>query len=176
MPAPRLTGRFSRTGAGLCGTSCVIRTAQVTGPFDPLPSSVPSREVHDRSAAGTSQVSQRPAELARHRAAGLSMAGRCILPPMRRPGSRGLLPGVVSPKRYPDINRVLATARGSRGPCVGQTLDPPVTFREPDGLFTEDGRPSRSRSKRCGEPLAPARFRPPYVRNHCYAGAHSGAP
>jgi hypothetical protein len=31
------------------------------------------------------------------------------------------------------------SARGSRGPRVGQTLDPPVIFREPDGLFTEDG-------------------------------------
>src|ERR1035441_6064818 len=30
------------------------------------------------------------------------------------------------------------------------------------------------RSKRFGEPLAPARFRPPYVRNHCYAGTHDG--
>jgi len=79
--------------SALCSTSCVIRTAQVTGPFDPLPSSVPSREVHGRPAAGTSQVSQRPAELAQHRPAGLSVAGRCILPPMRRPGSRGLLPG-----------------------------------------------------------------------------------
>ena len=29
-------------------------------------------------------------------------------------------------------------------------------------------------SKRCGEPLAPPRFRPPYVHNHCYAAAHSG--
>ena len=30
------------------------------------------------------------------------------------------------------------------------------------------------RGKRYGEPLAPPRFRPPYVRNQCYAGAHSG--
>jgi len=32
----------------------------------------------------------------------------------------------------------------------------------------------QTRSKRCGEPLARARIRPPYVRNHCYAAAHSG--
>ena len=29
-------------------------------------------------------------------------------------------------------------------------------------------------SERFGEPLAPAGFRPPYVRNHCYAAAHGG--
>src|ERR1039457_1936026 len=88
--------------------------------------------------------------------AGLSVAGRCILQPIRRPGRRGLLPGVVSPKRYPDISSILATARGSHGPCVGQTLDLPVIFREPDGLFTEDSGPSTSRSKRFGEPPASA--------------------
>jgi hypothetical protein len=84
------------------------------------------------------------------------VAGRCILQPIRRPGRIGLLPGVVSPKRYPDISSVLATARGSRGPCVGQTLDPPVIFPEPGGFFTEDGRPSKSRNQRFGEPPASA--------------------
>ena len=49
-----------------------------------------------------------------------------------------------------------------------------VIFWEPGGLFTGLSRPSKSRSKRFGEPLAPPRFRPPYVRNHCYAAAHSG--
>jgi hypothetical protein len=64
----------------------------------------------------------------------------------------------------PDISRVPASARGSRGPRVGQTLDPPVIFREPDMLFTEDGGPSRSRSKRFGESPAsasPSRASPP---------------
>ena len=84
------------------------------------------------------------------------MAGRCILQPIRRPGRRGLLPGVVSPKRYPDISSILATARGSHGPCVGQTLDPPVVCREPEGFITEDGGPSKSRRKRFGEPHASA--------------------
>jgi hypothetical protein len=46
--------------------------------------------------------------------------------------------------------------RWTRGPRVGQTRDPPVAFREPGGLFTEDGGPSKSRSQRFGEPLAPA--------------------
>jgi hypothetical protein len=49
-----------------------------------------------------------------------------------------------------------------------------VVYREPGGFFTENGGPSKSRSKRFGEPLAPRRFCPPYVRNHCYAAAHSG--
>jgi len=45
-----------------CDTGYAIRTAQVTGLFDLSPSSVPSREVRERSTAGTSQVSKRPAE------------------------------------------------------------------------------------------------------------------
>jgi hypothetical protein len=40
-------------------TGCVIRTEQATGPFDRSRLSVPSREVYERSAAGTSQVSRR---------------------------------------------------------------------------------------------------------------------
>jgi hypothetical protein len=84
------------------------------------------------------------------------VARRCILQPIRRPGKRGLLPRAVSPKRYPDISSVLATARGSHGPCVGQSFDLPVIFRERGGLFTEDGGPAKSRSKRFGEPPASA--------------------
>ena len=106
--------------------------------------------------------------------AGSSVAIRCILQAMDGPGRRGLLPSVVAqmkrkapggtvppqPRRYPDISRVLATARGSRGPCVGQTVRPPMIFRGPGGLFTEDSGLSKSRSKRFGEPLAWAGFRP----------------
>jgi hypothetical protein len=70
-------------------TGCVIRTAQVTGPFDRSPLSVPSREVHERSTVGTSQVSRRSAETDaapdNRLEAGLSAAGRCILQPMCRP-------------------------------------------------------------------------------------------
>src|SRR6266851_3434191 len=95
-------------------------------------------------------------------------------------GRRGLLPGVVAQmtrhgaRRHSsapaqghtsDISRVLATACGSHGPCVGQTRLPPVIFRGPGGLFTEDRGPPKSGSKRFGEPLAPAGFRPLYVRN-----------
>src|SRR5216683_8105715 len=72
---------------------------------------------------------------------------------MGGPGRRGLLPGVVAQmtrhgaRRHSsapaqgetsDVSRVLATARGSRGPCEGQTRPPPVIFRGPGGLFTED--------------------------------------
>ena len=108
--------------------------------------------VHRRYIPGRRRSAETGA--APHLEAGLSVAGGCILQPIRRPGRLGLLPGVVSPKRYPDIGRVLVSARGSRGPCVGQTLDPPVILREPDGLFTGDGGPSKSRSKRFGEPPA----------------------
>ena len=84
------------------------------------------------------------------------MASRRILQAIRRPGRRGLLPGAVSPRRYPDISSVLATASGSHGPCVGQTLDPPVIFPGPDGLFTENGGPLKLRTKRFGETPASA--------------------
>jgi hypothetical protein len=110
-------------------------------------------QVHPRSVGGQRKLA-RAAQLV----AGLSVAGRCILQPMCRPGRRGLLPAVVSPKRYPDISRVLVSARGSRGPCAGQTLDPPVIFREPDGLFTEDsGHRNQGESSSVNRPLPPPR-------------------
>src|ERR1039457_6158276 len=72
--------------AELAHLTGIVRTAQVTGPFDLSPSSVPSREVREWSTAGTSQVSERSAETgaaaAPHRPAGgrgSSVAGRCIL-------------------------------------------------------------------------------------------------
>jgi len=43
-------------------TGCVIRTEQMTDPFDRSLLSVPSRAVCERSTAGTSQVSRRSAE------------------------------------------------------------------------------------------------------------------
>ena len=84
------------------------------------------------------------------------MAGRCILPahPQTRQERSAARRG--QSKATPDISSVLVTARGSCGPCVGQTLDPPVIFRVPNGLFTENGGPSKLRTKRFGEPPASA--------------------
>jgi hypothetical protein len=84
------------------------------------PSSGPSREEPERSTAGQQAADGwcSTTQLEAH----LSVAGRGILKPMLRPGGRGLLPGAVSPTRYPDIRRAPATAYGSRGPCAGQTL------------------------------------------------------
>ena len=53
---------------------------------------------------------------------------------------------------------------------AGSPGQPPVIGKLPPG--TDDQR--KSESKRFGEPLAPPRIRPPYVRNHCYAATHSG--
>jgi len=143
-------------GAGPCDIGGVIRTAQVVGSFDLIGRHRyrPARyrkgppKAHRRSVRGQRKLAQhRPSE------SRLSAAGRCILQAMRRSGRRGLLPGVVAqmkrrgarrhssapvPRRYPDISRVPATARGSRGPCEGQTAGPPVIFRGL-GPFTEDG-------------------------------------
>src|SRR6266516_590304 len=47
-------------GVGTCDTGGGIRTVQVTGLFDLSPSLVPSREVHEEPAAGTSPVSKGP--------------------------------------------------------------------------------------------------------------------
>ena len=43
------------------------------------------------------------------------MAGRGILKPMLRPGRRGLLPGAVSPTRYPGIRRLSRLAMDAVG-------------------------------------------------------------
>ena len=132
----------------------------------------PSREVHERSIAGTWQVSKRSAETHTHRPAvsrlvrGRSLHSAAHLQTRR---ARPATPACQS-ERYHDLSRVLATARGSRGPSPRPASDLPAAWR----LITQDGGPSKSRSKRFGEPLAPPRIRPPYVRNHCYAAAPSG--
>jgi hypothetical protein len=133
-PVPRSTGRFTRNWPlwhRLCHQDC-----PGSGSFWPLVviGTIPRDmkgppQVHPRSVRGRRKLA-RTGQLE----AGLSAAGRCILQSIRRPGRRGLLPG-VSVKRHPDLSRVLATARQSRG----QTLGPPVLFREPGGLFSEDG-------------------------------------
>jgi hypothetical protein len=75
-------------GTGLWGIGCVIRTAQVTGPFSPLVviGTIP------RDMKGPPQVHPRSVRGRRKRArtgrleAGLSAAGRCILQSIRGPG------------------------------------------------------------------------------------------
>ena len=69
------------------------------GPFELSPSSGQFREVPERSTAGQQEADGTVA--ARQLEAHLSVAGRGILKPMLRPGRRGLLPGAVSPTRYP---------------------------------------------------------------------------
>jgi len=65
------------------------------------------------------------------------------------------------------------------GRCILQAMRepdrrPPVIFGSLAGSSPRTTGHRKPRSKRFGEPLAPARFRPPYVRNHCYAAAHGG--
>jgi formylglycine-generating enzyme required for sulfatase activity len=59
-------------------------------------------------------------------------------------------------------------------PAAGVSWWSAYAFARSEGKRLPSSGPSKSWSKRCGEPLAPPRFRPPYVRNHCYAAAHSG--
>jgi hypothetical protein len=113
-------------------TGCAITAVQVTGPFDRSPLSVPSREVNERSTAGTSQVSRR------------SASWKLVYP---RPVVAFCSPCADQARaaaRRGQTNAIPRCQQGSRecpwipGPRVGQTLDPPVIFREPDGLFTGD--------------------------------------
>jgi hypothetical protein len=189
VPAPRLNRRLGRSRSRPCDTGSVVRTAQVTGLLTSrVVGTVPARylkgppQVHHRSVRG-----QRSWPCHGLLETGSSMAGHCILQTRHGPGRHGPLPGVIAQMKRRTARRhrfapvegdtpisagVLATARGSRGSCVGQNMltssDRPG---EPGGLFTEDGGPLKSGSKRFGEPLAPAGFRPPYVRNHCRAAA-----
>jgi len=106
-----------------CDTGYAIRTAQVTGLFDLSPSSVPSREVHERSTAGTSQVSKRPAETgaAFCRPSGprwrglLCWRGSPHEVPRRQP-ARFPPPSMAIP-RYQQVLATARVSRGSRGPC-----------------------------------------------------------
>jgi hypothetical protein len=61
----------------------------------------------------------------------------------------------------------LATERGPRPGITGDLSGPGRPITGPDDCPSQE-------SERFGEPLAPAWFCPPYVRNHCYAAAHSG--
>ncbi len=74
-------------------------------------------------------------------------------------------------------NRPLDPAATARGICGLWWAKPAITSHLPGTWQGTSPRPvgqCNRGSKRFGEPLAPAGFRPPYVRNHCYAGAHSG--
>jgi hypothetical protein len=165
-------------------TGRVAGTVQVTLIFDLPPSPAPADEVHARSVAGIRQVHHRsagtgPAEsesVAGHRGprhpdpvwpAALSevtqRTTRCV---------GGAFPAEVQPdaRRSGWEPRLPADPATMRGPHPGITGDLPGHGKPVTG---PDGHRYR-RSKRFGEPLAPARFRPPYVRNHCYAGTHDG--
>jgi hypothetical protein len=124
-------------GTGLCGTGCVIRTAQVTGPFGRSPSSIPSREVHERSIAGTSQVSKRSAET--RAPASCKQAYPWPVVAFCRPGRGGLLRG-VSVKEIRDPSRALATAVDPVGQAWARPSTHPVAFRESCGLITRGRR------------------------------------
>jgi len=108
-------------GAGLCGASCVSRTAQVMGLFDLSPSSGPFREVPE----GPPQVSKRPTELVQHCPAGSTFirggswhSEAHAQTRQARPAARRGQPNAIP--RHP---QALATGHGCRGPCAGQTLD-----------------------------------------------------
>jgi hypothetical protein len=173
VPAPRLNRPVQRcVEFGPGDTGSVIRTAQVTGLFDLSPSSLPCRQVHEgpqqvhrRSVRGQRILAQRrPARSRFIRGQSLHSAGhaqaRRARPAARR-GSANDAPRRHATKFRPvqgatsDISRILATARGFLEPCRLQrrtTTDLPGAWRA-----LHPGRSAiKSRSKRFGEPLAPA--------------------
>jgi hypothetical protein len=140
--------------------------AQVTGPFDRSPLSVSSREVYERSTAGTSQVSGRSAETDAAPASWkLVIRGRSL-----RSAAHVQTRQARAAARRGQSKAIPRYQQGSRDcPWIpwtmrGQTPDPPVIFREPDGLFTEDGGhrdPGASGSVNRPLPLPrPEQFRP----------------
>ena len=128
-------------------TDYATRTAQVMGLFDLSPSSAPSREVHERSTAGTSRVNERSADTGAVGHAGPCCAGMAAQRTRHGAGSTVPLPSKATPPYQ----------QGSRGcPRILWAM------RRPDRRLTSDlpgpggdGGPSRSRSKRFGEPLTP---------------------
>jgi hypothetical protein len=141
--------------------------------FDLSPSSVPSREGHERSTAGPCQVSKRSAETRAHRPAGSRfIRGRFVAfcSPSADQAGAACCPGAVSPKRCPDISSVLTTARGSqwamRRPDPRPASDLPGALT---GSSPRTGGPSKSRSKRFGEPPASA-SPPPAIRPNAPPG------
>ncbi len=139
--------------------------------------SVPSRgppQVHRRSVRGPRKLRCTGHWKPVHpwpvlHSAGQAWARQARLPDvvaqMKRHGAPG---GTVPPrsKPIPDISRVLATARGSRGAVHGPDHRTTSDLPGVGGLFTKDGGPLKARCQRFGEPLLQPRFRPLYVRNH----------
>ena len=140
MPAPRLNRPVQRgVEFGPGDTGGIIRTAQVTGFFDLSPSSLPGREVHEgppqvhrRSARGQRIPARR--RPARRRfiggqslhSAGHAQASRARPAARRGSAKRRHAPCDTvppRPRRYPDISRSLATARGFLEPCRATTSD-----------------------------------------------------
>jgi hypothetical protein len=96
-------------------------------------------QVHPRSVGGRRK-------LAPHRPTGRwFIRGRSLHSAvMCRPERRGLPPGVVSPKRYPDISRALVSAHGSREPDSRSTSNLPGNL-----TALHRGRPA-SKSRKSG--------------------------
>ncbi len=134
-----------------------------------------------------SQVSKRSAELARHRPAGnrfirgrsLHAAGHAWAR-QARPATRGGSAKEAarrqaaqfrpSPRRYPHISRVIATARGARGPCAGQTAGP---LREVDQEASRPGTPLLTCRHPQAVPIGAAvRYRVPLVPNAAFKASH----
>jgi hypothetical protein len=118
------------------------------------PSSVPSREVHKRSTAGTSQVSERPT---RQPAGTRFISGRS-LHSAAHPQTRQAWPAAWrgQSKAIPRSRQRSRDRPWIPWAMRGPDFDPPVIFREPGGFFTKDGGPSKSRNQRFGEPPASA--------------------
>lgn len=114
-----------------------------------------------RYTPGPPQAYGRPFRRQRKPPQGSSWPGseRCVAASRHHRGQCGKLPGgssgiTATPGPHEDHDAVPVAA--FRGLCVAQTQGSPVI------------------SPRFGDPLDPARFRPPCVRNHCYAAAHGG--
>jgi hypothetical protein len=64
-------------------------------------------------------------------------------------------------------SRTPTALRTARGPCVSQIRVHRASSCCMASPAHVPDKPSHPLSKRLGEPLAPTRIRPPYVRNHC---------
>ena len=157
-PAPAEPAGSAGREAGLCGTSCFSRTAQVMRPFDLSPSSDHPAEVPERSTAGQQEAD----------GTGAAQPNWKHVYPC---GSWHSEAHAQTTQARPAVRRGQSNAvprhpQGSRDcpwiPWAMRGPDPrsSVIFWEPGGLFTAASGPSKSWSKRCGKPLAPPRFRP----------------